>query len=106
MSETYNGWSNYATWRVNLEIIDDYVASFDRHHRFDSVSDFADHLKDYVDDVLTNFGESTDSLALDYARAFVSDVDWYEIAASQADDSDIIRAEEDDSDERDEDAAD
>ena len=22
MSEKYNGWTNYATWRVNLEIFD------------------------------------------------------------------------------------
>ena len=22
MKEKYNGWTNYATWRINLEIID------------------------------------------------------------------------------------
>ena len=23
MSDTYNGWTNYATWRINLEIFSD-----------------------------------------------------------------------------------
>jgi hypothetical protein len=83
---TYNGWTNYATWRVNLEICDDYLNSIvnDAHHgyidKYNDVAELADHLKDYVDDALTNYGELTDGIALDYARSFVSDVDWYEIA--------------------------
>ena len=83
---TYNGWTNYATWRVNLEICDDYLNSIiaDAHHgyieRYESISDIADHLKDVADDAVSNYGETTDGLALDYARAFLSDVNFYEIA--------------------------
>jgi len=80
---TYNGWANYATWRVQLEILDDYVSSQDDRTMADTdISDLAEHLQEYVDDVLTGFGEGKEGLALDYARAFVSDVDWYEVAKS------------------------
>lgn len=96
--ERYNGWSNYETWRVNLELCDDQINSLS-HDRitFDSVDILADHLREYVDDVLTNFGERSDSIALDYARAFVSDVDWYEIAEHGID-AGIVTAEPDDND--------
>ena len=88
---TYNGWSSYATWRVNLEVVDDYLNSIvsDAHHgyveRYASVYELAEHIKTYVDDVLTDWESAPDSLALDYARAFVSDVDWYEIASHWTD---------------------
>ena len=70
MSE-YNGWSNYATWRVNLEILGD--IQFDEH-----VS--ADYLKEIVEDCV--FGNTPENLYLikDYALAFLSDVNYYEIA--------------------------
>jgi hypothetical protein len=74
---SYNGWTNYATWRVNLEIFD----GFDLHdaglHRLD-VYDLSQTLKDYADEILTDNGAS--GLALDYARAFMSEVNWREIA--------------------------
>jgi hypothetical protein len=89
--ETYNGWTNYATWRVNLEICDEYLNSIveDAHHgyidKYEDVAELAEHLKDYVDDALTNFGANDEGLALDYARSFVSDVDFHEIAEQWTD---------------------
>lgn len=74
---TYNGWTNYATWRVNLEMIDGLDPremgwnGMDRH-------DMADALKEYVNEILEL--DAKDGLALDYARAFISDVNWREIA--------------------------
>jgi len=69
----YNGWTNYATWRVNLEIFDG--GNWDRYS--------AQDLKEFVQDHL----ESTSSgLALDYALAFIDDVNWHEIAKSLRDD--------------------
>lgn len=85
MSEkTYNGWTNYATWKVNLEIFDN-----------TSLDDF-DGIDDKVDPELVcayTLGEalkeraeyyiecsSDKGLARDYALAFLSDVNWYEIA--------------------------
>ena len=82
---TYNGWTNYATWRVNLEIFDgfdpyDYFE--DANGEFD-LSELADNLKQWADDFV--IGESK-GLAEDYARAFLSEVNWHEIARNMAKD--------------------
>lgn len=71
----YNGWTNYATWRINLEILGD--IEFE-----DRVS--ADNLKEIVEDcVFTNFDTcDTPRLVEDYAKAFISEVNFYEIARS------------------------
>ena len=88
-----NGWTNYATWRVNLEIWSDYDWSEDR---FASVGDLARYIEDYTDDVLTQHGEIEGGLALDYARSFVRDVDWHEIAQAAADSyPDLIESDDD-----------
>lgn len=72
---TYNGWTNYATWRVNLEIFDGMspadIAGDDGY----SAYDLSDRMKEYAEEML-----SGDSLAVSYARAFMADVNWYEIA--------------------------
>ena len=70
MSE-YNGWTNYATWRVNLEILGD--IEFE-----ETVT--ADDLKEIVEDCVFNNTVEKDCLAADYARAFISQVNFYEIA--------------------------
>ena len=67
--EKCNGWTNYATWRVNLEILSD--MEFD-----EQVS--ADYLKDLVEELV--FIDVKDCLAADYARAFIAQVNFYEIA--------------------------
>ena len=73
MNKEYNGWTNYATWRVNLEILGD--IEFD-----EQVS--ADYLKEIVEDVVFSQYElgNGSHLVEDYARAFISQVDFYEIA--------------------------
>jgi hypothetical protein len=77
---TYNGWTNYATWRINLEIFDGMepndLGCFTRYEE-PELSDVAEYLNEYVDSIL---GETEDGLTLSYARAFVSEVNWHEIA--------------------------
>jgi hypothetical protein len=73
----YNGWTNYATWRVNLEMFDGLDPKDMGWHRLD-VYDLSQVLKDYADDALTIDGAS--GLAIDYARAFMSEVDWRQSA--------------------------
>lgn len=98
MSEKYNGWTNYETWRIHLEIADDEIQALGQGEaNFASELDLIEHLKEHVDDVLTKFGELTDGLALDYARAFVSDVDWYDIAQHAIQDNPALIAGEEDS---------
>ena len=75
---TYNGWTNYATWRVNLELFDD--SSFLEHdgYSWDDTYDLKNELCEYVEEFII---ESTrEGLARDYALAFLQDVNWYEIA--------------------------
>ena len=81
MSDTkYNGWTNYATWRINLEIFD----VWDSNH-LDSLTmgdnyNLANQLKEYVKDRIYEAGGGDGNIAVDYALAFLSDVNWYEIA--------------------------
>jgi hypothetical protein len=82
MSDTkYNGWTNYATWRINLEIFDgfdpaEYYSAFD----LEDVSGLADGLQQYAEEIIFNCAGVPEGLAADYARAFLSEVNWYEIA--------------------------
>ena len=73
MEKEYNGWANYATWRVNLEILGD--IEFE-----ETVT--ADGLKEIVEDVVFSNVEDWRSLCTDYARSFISNVNYYEIAES------------------------
>ena len=84
----YNGWTNYATWRVNLEIFDnmelgDFYGYADARPSEIDVYELSDTFKEYADEALTIDGES--GLAVDYARAFISEVNWQEIARSMID---------------------
>ena len=79
--KTYNGWTNYATWRVMLEIFDgfdpaDYYSNFDA----DDTYGLGQSLKDYAEEVIFECSEVPNGLAKDYALAFLSEVNWYEIA--------------------------
>jgi hypothetical protein len=78
MHAEYNGWTNYATWRVNLEIFDGQTARGCGWSLGYSAYDFAKSLKDYAEQIIED--TSTEGLARDYALAFLSDVDWREIA--------------------------
>lgn len=71
--KTYNGWTNYATWRVNLEM-------FDSDHASGSDLDAYDLGQNMRDGALSWMAEQATGLALDYAEAFLADVNWYEIA--------------------------
>ena len=71
MKEKYNGWSNYATWRVNLEIIDGIEIE---------TKTCAATIKEIIDDVVFSQYDGMNSLMYDYASAFISEVNFYEIA--------------------------
>ena len=73
----YNGWTNYATWLVNLEMIDG-IDPRDMGWNWKDKFDLAECLKDLVEETLGENSEN--SFALRYAIAFLSDVNWREIA--------------------------
>jgi len=71
---TYNGWTNYPTWRIALEF-------FDCYNPFEYETDIYDLsklLQNYVEEHLLM--ECNNDTTLSYAHAFISDVNWYEIA--------------------------
>lgn len=86
MSDTkYNGWTNYPTWRVNLEWFDNFDLCVDFGHYtkedLDSLTayDLKDDLQELVEMQL-ECDAPTDSNAYAYAMAFLQEVNWYEIA--------------------------
>jgi hypothetical protein len=88
---TYNGWTNYETWRTNLELIDGYdVSEWMRDNVFvfpddrdKAVDLLAAHFTDFAHEVIE---EQAKGWALDLAQAFLSRVDWEDIAAHYVDD--------------------
>jgi hypothetical protein len=85
--QTYNGWTNYATWRVMLEIFDgldpfEYFANSDGN--FENVN-LAECLKEHAENLITDYKSET-NLAQDYALAFLSYVNWHEIAEHMIED--------------------
>lgn len=81
--KTYNGWTNYATWRINLEIFDGVTLEDMNTVEVDPYQ-LKDYLQEYAEEIVfldSHIGGKTpSSLMEDYARAFLSDVNWYEIA--------------------------
>ena len=69
--EKYNGWTNYATWRVNLEIIEDIEFQ---------TQQTAEDIKEIVESVVLDQLPKDVGLAYDYAEAFIDQVNFHEIA--------------------------
>ena len=78
---TYNGWTNYETWRVNLEIFDG-LESREMFNLRLPAGELRHELKQYAEEVVTMSVRDPEApnIALDYALAFLSDVNWYELA--------------------------
>lgn len=74
-NETHNGWTNYATWRVNLEMINGITAA---DLNCDNVRDLVAELSHYCRSVIEL---QSKGLARDYALAFLGEVNWHEIAS-------------------------
>jgi hypothetical protein len=78
---SYNGWTNYATWRVNLEMFDGFNPRDHWQGKFDSAYDLGQALKSMAEDIICDQAAGDESsLARDYALAFLDDVNWCEIA--------------------------
>lgn len=80
----YNGWTNYATWRVNLEMFDGWslgdVWGYDDVEPKDvDAYELGETLKEFAEERIEE-DAGRDSLAVQYAIAFLSDVNWQEIA--------------------------
>jgi len=70
---SYNGWTNYATWRIMLEIFDGYEC--DQKMDAESVEDFISEVVG-IDGISNRY----DSLKDSYAHSFISNANFHEIA--------------------------
>jgi hypothetical protein len=79
MSEEYNGWSNYETWKVNLEIFDGST-----YTGFSTSIDLANHMKEVVEEIISSqvkqFSANVTNFAEIFANAFIQKVNFDEIA--------------------------
>jgi len=75
----YNGWANYPTWRINLEILGDIQWV---EEEIEILS--PEMLEEYVENAVFENNGITGYLGLmeDYARAFLANVDYREICES------------------------
>jgi len=93
---TYNGWTNYATWRVNLEIFDnlsmnDFEGLMDKFEEEGGVQvclidtgQLAIALSERAEYYVEVTSEA--GFARDYAIAFLGEVNFWEIAEHMIDD--------------------
>jgi len=88
MSE-YNGWTNYATWRVNLEMFDGmslldvefgYVTPKGTYDAYD----VSKSLERMAEDMI--YETTQEGLGRDYALAFIAQVDFDQIAQHMIED--------------------
>mgnify|MGYP003334443916 CR=1 FL=1 len=74
----HNGWTNYATWRVMLEMFDGVSPSdIMGSERKPTLHDLSQALKEWAESAIEQDGKG---LALDYAMAFLASVEFHEIA--------------------------
>lgn len=85
----HNGWTNFPTWKVNLELFDsiDPRDYWSREIKGDSAYDLAVQLEEfalnYVDDADAELDGS--AIVSGWVRAFLADVNWIEIAEHMMD---------------------
>lgn len=81
----HNGWTNYATWRINLEMIDDldtdYWSVFIEDNRASNRLEYelGQEIKEYVEEKFYSECTTEQDLIYQYALAFINDVNWREI---------------------------
>ena len=77
-NEKYNGWTNYATWRVNLEIVGQIDIEFAVEENREVTPDW---VKSYVEWVVFSEHEGW-TLTKGYAHVFLGEVNYVELANS------------------------
>jgi hypothetical protein len=81
--EKYNGWTNYATWRVNLELFDGDSPADICGEQPEDVWQLEQAMKEHaeftIDQTVDGF------IVAGWARAFLADVNWTEIARHKID---------------------
>lgn len=85
MSEGYNGWANYETWAVNLELCEDLCRAWeDEGQSFDDIGELREALQEtvlaLVDEELDASRLGDQSIMYHWALRSLANVNWWEIA--------------------------
>jgi hypothetical protein len=82
----YNGWTNYETWKANLEIFDNFYDDIKVDERIEEVLntdtyEYSQYLKDYLYEIL-DFEECEKkySALAGFAHNSIQEINFYEIA--------------------------
>ena len=78
-TKKHNGWTNYATWRIALEMFDGYTV------KNATREGCKEYVEQYLEDSfegfsLNQYNRNASSLIEGWANAFLADVNWQEIA--------------------------
>lgn len=97
MSEGYNGYTNYETWIVNVELVADLANSWmGEELKFDDVRDLADALESSVEDIFSEEASHLPnrecSLLYYWAQRSLALVDWDDLADNYKDE--LVRKDE------------
>jgi hypothetical protein len=81
----YNGWTNWETWKVNLELLDGLDASDlnIEHYTQDEYYEAGQIIEEYVGELIDleyNGGNKSGGFISGVIRGFMSDVNWSELA--------------------------
>lgn len=82
-STSCNGWTNYPTWRVQLEVFSDFDLDDWCLDMLDA-NELAGWMRDHTREIIEEAAQP--GLARDYALAFLADVNWFELAKTARDD--------------------
>lgn len=85
--EKYQGWTNYWTWKYNLEILnEEYWRELIEEGQFGSIYDLAEAVKEEANELA---GQVSPDWAQDWVDAAFSEVNWREIAMTIAEGTDL-----------------
>lgn len=85
--EKYQGWTNYWTWKYNLEILnEEYWRELIEEGQFSSIYDLSEAIKDDANELA---GQVSPDWAQDWVDAAFSEVNWREIALTIAEGTDL-----------------
>lgn len=91
-TQKYNGWTNYATWLVNLHV--DYLdftdtiedGTFDDMDKDNILGYVASYIQELVESYLDEVVDTDNCFVQDIMNATINDVDWHDIADHYVDD--------------------
>jgi hypothetical protein len=85
--EKYQGWTNYWTWKYNLEILnEEYWRELIEEGQFSSIYDLSEAIKDDANEMA---GSVSPNWAQDWVDAAFSEVNWREIAINVAEGTEL-----------------